>query len=62
MDIDLLASPPSGVNLMPSSPPLAPHDVEPWVEDLNHKFMDTVTGEKVETRLAALPHYNKNLW
>jgi hypothetical protein len=46
MDIGLLASSPSGVNFMPSSPPLPANGMQCWPADLNDKFMDLVCSQK----------------
>jgi hypothetical protein len=46
MDIGLLASSPSGVNFMPSSPPPPANGMKCWPDDLNDKFMDMVCLQK----------------
>jgi hypothetical protein len=57
MDIGLLASSPSGVNFMPSSPPLlARGGVNPWpnFDDLNIEFMDMALKNKGNCLLTPL--------
>jgi hypothetical protein len=46
MDIGLLASSPSGVNFMPSSPPPPANGMQCWPDDLNDKFMDFVCPQR----------------
>ena len=67
MDIGLLAASPSGVDFMPSSPPLAPNGVQPWPnsDDLNLEFMDMVLKNKGNCLLTPLKrsdyrHYLNN--
>ena len=56
MDIGLPTSLPSGVNFIPSSPPLAPNGVQPWAgsNDLNLEFMDMVLKYKANCLLTPL--------
>jgi len=51
MDVGLLASSLSGVNFMPSSLLPPPNGVEPWLEDLNFKFIDMVCQNRANLLL-----------